>query len=199
MASPVTIFATTSQTGDVAFLTVTHNAPASTLPPPPPPAVTSSVNDGPSLPLAWITVASLAAGLFIGLLGAFIYYICRGRRSRPNNARDGEALLGVQKAQEASWTEKGSNPETLVDPAPLYRSGTLQNKVFKWLQRHDGIYRSASTASSAKPPTTVARSQSNASSRSAYSQASALYPDAVDPFADDGPGRGHGRLSRISE
>ncbi|KAJ6476029.1 hypothetical protein C8R47DRAFT_663504 [Mycena vitilis] len=135
------------------------------------PTSTNAQSDGIST--AALAGLSLGLGLLAGLICATIIYIYRRRRAAKNArgrpADGGEALLAYQDE------EKQARLETPVpEPTPVPHA-----RVLEWVQRNRTT--SISSIASSYFPTivsdsqsTVMRSQSMASSRSAYSQASAL-------------------------
>ncbi|KAJ7130822.1 hypothetical protein C8R43DRAFT_1025098 [Mycena crocata] len=135
---------------------------------------------------------SLGIGLLIGLVAAILFVFYRRRHNLPTNSinRDGEALLGYQHAEK----------QPMYSPAPP--PAAMPNaKVEAWIQLNRSV--SVSTlASSYFPPiddvdtVTVART---ASSRSAYSQASARHSSEDFAEFEGGPVSRPPDLYKINE
>ncbi|KAJ7077300.1 hypothetical protein B0H15DRAFT_862154 [Mycena belliarum] len=139
----------------------------------------SPPNAGPDNRISAGAVAgiSLGLGLFVGLIGAMLLYLWRRRRAPKNG--DGEALLGYQRDAGYQRDEKFASPEPIPPPSPTVP--TPYNRILEWAQgtRPSSVSSMPSSFATRDVPdsdeATVVRSQSNASSRSAYSQASAAY------------------------
>ncbi|KAJ6498944.1 hypothetical protein C8R45DRAFT_980448 [Mycena sanguinolenta] len=131
----------------------------------------------------------LGFGLLVGLVVCTLIYVTRRRRAAnkariqrprdwPDKPRDDEALLGLRTQEKQPWREFPGPQPVAVPP--------VHTRVTEWVQRTRAIS-IFSIPSSFVPPmsdsdsestvhrsaSTVKRSQSMASSRSAYSQASA--------------------------
>ncbi|KAJ6594250.1 hypothetical protein B0H19DRAFT_1094635 [Mycena capillaripes] len=123
---------------------------------------------------------SLGLGLLVGLIGATIIYVYRRRRAAAarkarGEPRDGEALLGYRDEEKQMRLDSPVAP-----PAPVPNA-----RIMDWVQLNRAT--SFSSVASSYFPTivsdsqsTVVRSQSMASSKSAYSQASAFRGRASD-------------------
>ncbi|KAJ7680661.1 hypothetical protein DFH06DRAFT_1163853 [Mycena polygramma] len=182
----------------VTTVNLTGSAVASSSSTPDAQPFTNTQSDGIST--AALAGLSLGLGLLVGIICATIIYIYRRRRAAKNArgrpADGGEALLAYQDE------EKQGRLET---PVPE-RTPVPHARVLEWVQRNRTT--SISSIASSYFPTivsdsqsTVMRSQSMASSRSAYSQASALPSRASEENhheSEGGPSRPP-ELYRINE
>ncbi|KAJ7141444.1 hypothetical protein C8R44DRAFT_763469 [Mycena epipterygia] len=181
--------AETTVFASVVIVTATNSpqpsSSGSSSPGPPPAGQSNGISVGA------IAGLSLGIGLLVGLVAFTLFFFYRGRRAR-NNApsKDHESLLGYH-------NEKYPRLHSPVpQPAPMPNA-----RVMEWIQRTRRA--SISTISSAfflpmaKSETTVSRAQSIVSSRSSYSQASAIPTEE-----NHVEGGGHSRppeLYRINE
>ncbi|KAK7005828.1 hypothetical protein R3P38DRAFT_3039848 [Favolaschia claudopus] len=172
---------------------------------PPPARPPSSANDSSRLSgLSTMAVAglSLGLGLLFGFIGATLVYIYRRRRRAAKKARNANSLLDREK-----------HPQTYSLSTPIPPVPPAHRRIIDWVQRtRPGSMTSVPSSYSLITPddsesivhrsiSSVMRAKSTASSRSAYSQASAARerPSVEEPRSEGGVSRPPQHLYRISE
>ncbi|KAJ7899074.1 hypothetical protein B0H13DRAFT_2031112 [Mycena leptocephala] len=156
-----------------------------------PTGATAAVQNDGGISTTAVAGLSLGLGLLVGLIGATLIYFYRRRHAAAvKNARsmprDGEALLGYRDELEEKQIRLDS---PVPQPAAVPHA-----RIMEWVQRTRTT--SISSIASSYFPTivsdsqsTVVRSQSMASSKSAYSQASAFPSSASQYEFEGGPSR----------